>query len=89
MIAYPFCDCEDRAVFFACLVRHLTGVEVIGLHYPGHMATAVCFGELNVPGDTFTVKGKKYVVCDPTYINASIGMTMPQFRAVKPEIVEY
>ncbi len=89
VIAYPFCDCEDRAVFFACLVRHLTGVEVIGLHYPGHMATAVCFGELNVPGDTFTVKGKKYVVCDPTYINASIGMTMPQFRAVKPEIVEY
>ncbi len=23
------------------------------------------------------VSGKKYVVCDPTYINASIGLTMP------------
>lgn len=89
VVAYPFCDCEDRSVFFACLVRHLTGAEVIGLHYPGHMATAVCFGDLDVPGDAFTVKGKKYVVCDPTYINASIGMTMPQFQTVKPEIVEY
>ncbi|MFR3328795.1 MAG: hypothetical protein ACLTSL_01265 [Odoribacter splanchnicus] len=89
VVAYPFCDCEDRSVFFACLVRRLTGAEVIGLHYPGHMATAVCFGELDVPGDTLVFRGKKYVVCDPTYINASVGMTMPQFRTVKPEIVGY
>lgn len=89
VVAYPFCDCEDRSVFFACLVRRLTGAEVIGLHYPGHMATAVCFGELDVPGDALVYRGKKYVVCDPTYINASVGMTMPQFRTVKPEIVGY
>ncbi len=89
VIAYPFCDCEDRSVFFACLVRNLTGAEVIGLHYPGHVATAVCFGDSEVPGDVLTFRGKKYVVCDPTYINASIGMTMPQFRTVQPKIVEY
>lgn len=89
VIAYPYCDCEDRSVFFACLVRNLTGAEVVGLDYPGHIATAVCFGEAEVPGDTLTYKGKKYVICDPTYINASIGMTMPQFRTVKPEVIEY
>lgn len=89
VIAYPFCDCEDRSVFFACLVRNLTGAEVIGLSYPGHVATAVCFGKAEVPGDAFTFRGKKYVVCDPTYINASIGMTMPQFRNVSPEVIEF
>ena len=35
ILAYPFCDCEDRAAFFARLVRNLTGLEVVGLDYPG------------------------------------------------------
>lgn len=89
VIAYPFCDCEDRSVFFACLVRNLTGAEVIGLDYPGHVATAVCFGDSEVPGDFFMFGGKRYVMCDPTYINASVGMTMPQFREVKPEVIAF
>lgn len=89
VIAYPYCDCEDRSVFFACLVRNLTGAEVVGLDYPGHIATAVCFGEAEVAGDAFTYKGKKYVICDPTYINASIGMTMPQLRSVKPDLIPF
>jgi hypothetical protein len=28
-------------------------------------------------GDWFTYGGRRYVVCDPTYINAPVGMTMP------------
>lgn len=87
VIAYPYCDCEDRSVFFASLVRNLTGAEVIGLDYPGHVATAVCFGNAEVSGDFFMFRGKKYVMCDPTYINASVGMTMPQFREVEPKVV--
>lgn len=89
VIAYPYCDCEDRSIFFACLVRKFTGADVIGLDYPGHIATAVCFGDADVPGDSFLFQGKKYVVCDPTFINASIGMTMPQFRTVKPKLIEF
>jgi hypothetical protein len=42
-LSYPHSDCEDRAILFSFLVRRLTGLEVVGLHYPGHLATAVLF----------------------------------------------
>lgn len=73
---YPYSDCEDRAILFCYLVRNLMGLDVAFVSYPGHLASAVHFTE-NVSGDYFVVSGKKYVVCDPTYINASIGRTMP------------
>ena len=40
---YPGSNCKDRAVLFAFLVRNLLGLEVVGLHYPNHVATAVRF----------------------------------------------
>ncbi|OPX27628.1 MAG: hypothetical protein B1H05_00370, partial [Candidatus Cloacimonas sp. 4484_140] len=83
---YPYCDCEDRSVIFAYLVKKLLGLEVIGLDYPGHIATAVKID--NVPGDYVFVNGKKYLICDPTYINANIGVSMPRYKNVKPEIVQ-
>ena len=72
---YPYCDCEDRSILFSRLVRDLMGLEVILLYYPGHLATAVCFTE-EVKGDYLVVNGKRYVVCDPTFINANVGRTM-------------
>ncbi len=75
---YPYCDCEDRSVLLAYLVKSLLGLEVIGLNYPGHMATAICF-EDDVPGDYINWQGKKYVVADPTYIGAPLGLTMPRY----------
>jgi len=83
---YPYCDCEDRSIIFAYLVKKLLGLEVIGLDYPGHIATAVKID--NVPGDYVTLNGEKYLICDPTYINANIGMSMPRYKNVKPEIVQ-
>ncbi len=73
---YPFSDCEDRAILFSRLVRDLMGLETILLYYPGHLASAVEFDE-DIPGDYLVVNGKRYLVCDPTYTNACIGMTMP------------
>ena len=83
---YPYCDCEDRSILFSVLVRELVGLDVVLLYYPGHLATAVCFNS-DVSGDYLTVGGRKYVVCDPTYINANVGMTMPQYKGVKAEVV--
>ncbi len=89
VLGYPYCDCEDRSALFAWLVEKYTNAKVIGLQYEGHVATAVCFGDdANVKGDGFLYDGKKYYVCDPTYINASIGMTMPQYKGVTPKIVK-
>jgi hypothetical protein len=73
---YPYCDCEDRSILFSHLVRDLLGLDVILVFYPGHLATAVCF-KSDVKGDYIMSDGRKFVVCDPTYIGAPLGMTMP------------
>lgn len=89
VIGYPYCDCEDRAALFAWLVQKYTNAKVIGIQYEGHVATAVYFGEdVNISGDHIDYGGKRYYVCDPTYINASIGMTMPQYKDKKPKVIK-
>lgn len=86
LLYYPYCDCEDRSVLFSYLVRNLVGLEVCGLEYPGHMSTAVNF-DSNVSGDYISFEGKRYVISDPTYIGAPIGMCMPQFKEVSPKVI--
>jgi len=83
---YPGSDCEDRAVLFSFLVRNLLGLEVVGLDYPNHVATAVRF-KGDVSGDQVVYQNRKYIICDPTYINADYGMCMPQFKNIKPGII--
>jgi hypothetical protein len=83
---YPYSDCEDRSVLFAYLVRNLLGLEVVGLDYPGHIATAVHLNS-NISGDGFVFNNKRYVIADPTYINATVGMAMPKYKNVKPKLV--
>jgi len=76
---YPYSDCEDRAVLFSFLVKNLLGLKVIGVDYPGHVATAVKF-DSDVKGDSVTFRGEKYLVCDPTYLGATIGMAQDEFK---------
>lgn len=89
VIAYPYSDCEDRSALFAWLVTNYTDAKVVGLQYEGHVATAVYFGEnVDIEGEKFSYAGKKYYVCDPTYVNGSIGMSMPQFKGKTPKIIK-
>lgn len=76
MFYYEFSDCEDRSILYSILVRDLLGLDVVLLHFKNHLATAVRFPS-EVEGDYLLVGGDKYIICDPTYINATIGMTMP------------
>ncbi len=85
---YPACDCEDRSVLFSYLVRTLMGLDVVLLDYPNHIATAVRFNE-EIQGDFVILDGKKYLICDPTFINASIGKAMPQFRDAQVEVIRF
>ena len=84
---YPYSDCEDRSILFAWLVHSLLGMEVVGLNYPGHVATAVRF-KGKVAGDSVMHNGQRYVVADPTYINALAGMAMPDFKKDKPGVIK-
>jgi hypothetical protein len=83
---YLYSDCEDRSVLFAYLVRNLIGLEVIGLDFPGHVATAVKFNT-DVKGDQVMYQNQKYIICDPTYINADVGMCMPQFKNTSLSVI--
>ena len=85
VIHYTFSDCDDRAVLFGWLVRNYAGQKVAALLYPGHLASAVHFHNGNPPGDNLLIDGLEFVVADPTYINAPIGLTMPEFINVAPQ----
>lgn len=82
---YPASDCEDRSIVFAWLVKNLLGLDVIGLDFPGHIATAVALK--NPEGQVINFRQKEYTIADPTYINARAGMKMPQFKNISPKII--
>ncbi|MCQ2326919.1 MAG: hypothetical protein MJZ71_05085 [Bacteroidales bacterium] len=82
---YPYCDCEDRSILLSVLVKDLVGLDVVLLHFPGHLATAVRFTE-NVDGDYLEIEGKKYIICDPTYIGAPVGVAMPECLDAKVRV---
>lgn len=83
---YPSNDCEDRAILLSFIVRNVLGLDVHLLHFPGHEATAICFTDQTLEGDGYVYEGRKYLICDPTYIGAGIGRCMSQYEDVKPEI---
>ncbi|MCG8531336.1 MAG: hypothetical protein MI749_11790, partial [Desulfovibrionales bacterium] len=86
-IFYPYSDCEDRSILFSYLVKQLLGLDVVLLSYSDHMATAVRFKQA-VAGDRVQWGNGVYTVCDPTYINAPIGMAMPKYKGSAPEVLK-
>lgn len=84
---YPFCDCEDRSVLFSYLVRELLGLKTIGLEYTGHISTAVAFSSEQT-GDCLVYNNNRYIIADPTYINAPVGLAMPEYKIVSPIVHE-
>jgi len=79
---YQKSDCEDRATLFAYLIKNLLGYDVVGVKYSDHMATAVA---VPIKGDALYIAHHRYVIADPTYINAPIGSSMPKYKNVKPQ----
>lgn len=76
---YPANDCEDRSILYSILVRELMGLDVVLLEFPQHLATAVKF-KTQVEGDYLDLDDGRYIVCDPTYIGAPVGMAMPECK---------
>lgn len=83
---YPCSDCEDRSILFTWLVKHFTEYDCVGLDYPGHVNTAVNFNE-EINGTYINLEDKKYIVCDPTYVNAPIGYLDLKYTKWQPKII--
>lgn len=86
---YPKNDCEDRSILYAFLVHNLLGLDVHLVQYPGHECTAVNFRNQSVDGDGYLYNGRVFIICDPTYIGASIGQCMPAYLHVQPIVEEW
>jgi hypothetical protein len=78
---YPYCDCEDRSILLSHLVRDLVGLDVVLVYYPGHLAMAVDFKE-EVDGEYYLYDNRKFTVCDPTYIGASVGQAAMESNGI-------
>ena len=78
---YPYCDCEDRSILLSHLVRDLVGLDVVLVYYPGHLAMAVDFKE-DIDGEYYLYDNRKFVVCDPTYIGASVGQAAMESNGI-------
>ena len=83
---YRYIDCEDRSILFTAIVRNMLGLSAIGLDWPGHIAAAVHFSG-SVAGTYVPFSGSRYIICDPTYINADVGMVMPDFAGTPVKII--
>ena len=79
---YDKSDCEDRSILYAYLVKELFGISVVGVKYADHMATALY---IPIKGDGVKLHSKKYIIADPTYVNASVGQSMPKYRSTRPD----
>ena len=56
------------------------------IHFPGYECTAVCFDDPMVKGTGYEYEGRRFIICDPTYIGASIGMCMPDYLKERPQV---
>jgi len=79
---YKKSDCEDRAILFSYLVKKLFGISVIGVKYKDHMATALY---IPMKGDSVKDGKRRYVIADPTFVNANLGQSMPKYKSIRPE----
>ncbi len=86
-IHYPYSDCEDRSVFYAYLIKEFLKLDIVGLEYVGHIATAIKLDH-DTKGDYVTFKDEKYIVADPTYVNAPVGLTMPMHKDEEARVIE-
>lgn len=83
---YEYSDCEDRAILFTRIVRDILGLKTAVLYMPGHLSAAVRFND-EVKGDAVVSDGDRYVICDPTYINSSVGQAMPGWAEEDIEVI--
>jgi hypothetical protein len=88
LLYYHASDCDDRTILFSCLVNELTETNIVALGFKGHICTAVEVTDSALQGN-FVLLGKKYIICDPTYVGAAPGIIMPPFQTKDATIIDF
>lgn len=81
----PYSDCEDRAILLSHLYREVLGLKSIGLLYPGHMSLGILSPKQE--SDGYYVNNQFFVVADGTYFYAPVGVSQPEFKGKKAQII--
>lgn len=82
---YPKNDCEDRAIFYTYFLWNALGREAQLVSFPGHEAATVKLSGAS-DGTSYQFDGETFTISDPTYVGASSGMVMPDYRGIVPDI---
>lgn len=80
-------DCEDRSVLFGALLQRYTKLDFIGLRYPHHVSVAVNLSSCVSPA-FIQYEGRSFYHCDPTYLGAECGRSMPSVTGLNPQIIK-
>ena len=88
-------NCKDRTLIYSWLVDELLGLRTVLIDYQidpqvekvGHVACGVEFSD-NVSGTSITHCGHRYVICDPSYIDAPVGYPMPRYARWPMKVLE-
>jgi len=87
LIASKSGDDLGKAVLFSWLTRILLELPVVGVQFPGYFSTAICFSN-QLDGDAYYWNRCKYILADPTFQNAPIGILMPELSGLTPQLIE-
>jgi len=80
-------DDRSKSVLFSWLIRIILRSPVVGVLFPEHYSTAVSFNE-PLDGDYYFLNREKYYVADPTFLNAPIGVTIPEYSGLTPQLID-
>jgi len=61
--------------------------RVVGIEYPNHVSTAVNL-DVFVPGAYVEHQGERFMMADPTFINAPVGKVMPDYVDVAARVID-
>lgn len=86
LLYYPKCDCEDRSVFYATLLRALWQVDNHLVGFPNHECVALSLPGENIVGTFYTRDGANYYISDPTYLGSDTGMCAPNYLNCTPDV---
>ncbi|MDE7160546.1 MAG: hypothetical protein K2O24_06875 [Muribaculaceae bacterium] len=86
---YPANDCEDRSIFYTTLLWNVLGLESQLLAYPNHESASVKLPNcIRRDSYYYNYAGEPFVIADPTYQGAPIGIAMDFYENLLPERVD-